>query len=132
MLKRSHQAEEMARPNDVAVTVEDTLMSLASQLEPDGGMPGKSSADRAARTIAAVLAFLSAGHTPSEGAFRSHVARLVEFLKSPLAVSERERELIGRVIQAVSAGTAPEGSWAELTDNPGGLWKAVEKALGSE
>jgi hypothetical protein len=61
-------------------TTEDVLLDLASRMDSDGGMPGKLAESRAIATIIALLAFLSQGQTPTSGAFRSHVARLVAFL----------------------------------------------------
>ena len=105
-------------------------MDLAAQLEPDGGMPGKTVSVRAGRTIAALLAFVAAGHTTTSGAFRSHVARLVEFLKSAADVSAREKQLIGRALEAVAAGKAPQGKWQVLSSAPAAPWRELEKALG--
>jgi len=67
-----------ARPRE---TDEDILLDLASRMAPDGGMPGKGRESRAISTVIALLAFLSLGHTPWDGAFRSHAARLVSFLE---------------------------------------------------
>jgi len=105
------------------------LMDLAAQLEPDGGMPGKSASARAGRTVVALLAFLAEGHTSTSGAFRSHVARLVRWLKSVTGVSNREREVIDLAIRAVEASKAPEGKWLELTARADGAWKELERAL---
>jgi hypothetical protein len=60
----------------------EVLLDLASRMDSDGGMPGKSTESRAIATVIALLAFLSQGHTPTGGTFRSHVARLTSFLKS--------------------------------------------------
>jgi Ca-activated chloride channel family protein len=116
--------------SEESVPLEDALMDLAAQLEPDGGMPGKTVSVRAGRTIAALLAFVAAGHTTTSGAFRSHVARLVEFLKSAADVSAREKQLIGRVLEAVAAGKAPQGKWQVLSSAPAAPWRELEKALG--
>jgi Ca-activated chloride channel family protein len=107
----------------------DPLMDLASELEPDGGMPGESDSARAARSVAAVLAFVAEGHTLTAGAFRSHVARLVKFLKSAGGVSDRERALIDRAIEAASSGSAPRGDWLALARAPGAKWARIEEAL---
>jgi len=104
-------------------------MDLAAQLEPDGGMPGKSISARAGRTVAAVLAFLAEGHTPTSGAFRSHMVRLVAWLQSVTGVSNREREVIDHAIRAVEAGKAPAGKWLELAARTDGGWKELERAL---
>jgi hypothetical protein len=117
-------------PREVEAEVsDDPLVELASELEPDGGMPGESDSARAARSVAAVLAFVAAGHTLTVGAFRTHVARLVAFLKSVGGVSDRERALIERAIEAASSGSAPDGDWLALARGSGAQWKRIEKAL---
>jgi len=123
-------AARMSTPSEKSPSPEDALLDLARQLEPDGGMPGKTASVRAGRTIAAVLAFVAAGHTPTVGAFRSHVARLVEFLKSAAGVSAREKQLIDRALEAVAAGKVPDGKWQSLAAAPAAPWKELEKALG--
>ena len=55
------------------------LVALAAMLEPDGGMPGDTPETRAARSIAALLAFVADGTTTYDGPFRLHVRRLVAF-----------------------------------------------------
>ena len=84
---------------------------------------------RAARTIAALLAFLAAGHTPATGAFRSHVARLVEFLKSLGGLPEMEARLIGRALDAASKGRAPKGDWLKVARGHDAGWRRIEQAL---
>ncbi len=110
-------------------TVEDTLMDLASSLEPDGGMPGWDLSKRATRSVTTMMAFVSQGHTLNGGAFRSHVARLVTYLKSVSGVSDRERAVIQLAIQAASSGCAPKAEWLELARQPATPWSTIEKAL---
>ncbi len=109
---------------------DDALLELAAALEPDGGRPGDTIAVRAARTIAALLAFLAAGHTPTAGAFRSHVARLVEFLRSAGGLSANEEQVVERALGAAKAGHAPKGDWLGLARGPVVRWRHLEKALG--
>ena len=115
----------------VGPTVEDALLDLASQLEPDGGMPGPTASERAARSIAALLAFTAAGHTATAGAFRSHVARLAEYLRSAGGVSSGEKRLIERALEAVAAGKAPGVKWLALAGAGGAHWKEIERGLGA-
>ena len=68
---------------------DEVLLELASRMESDGGMPGADVPARAIASVIALMAFVSRGHTPSAGAFRSHVARLVKFLKSLSGLSEQ-------------------------------------------
>jgi hypothetical protein len=75
------------------------------------------------------LAFVTEGHTLTSGAFRSHVARLVEFLKAAGGVSDRERALIDSAIEAASSGTAPRADWLALARARGAQWGKIEAAL---
>jgi hypothetical protein len=110
------------------MTVHDG-MSLAAALDSDGGMPGKSPEARASATLAGLLAFLAHGHTPSTGAFRSHVARMVAFLKSLRGLDTRRRQLVDRAIAAARNGHAPSGNWLELARSGGDFWQDLEKEL---
>ena len=103
-------------------------MKIASELEPDGGLPGKDISDRAARSAAALLAFVGAGHTESQGAFRLHVQRLLTFLRSLAGLPAAESELIRAVIGAAESGKAWEGKWLKLALGDRGIWPALRKA----
>jgi hypothetical protein len=72
---------EQSAPPPPAPTADDLLLALASMILPDGGMPGKSESERAAATFIALACFAAEGHTEKRGAFRSHVKRLVRYLK---------------------------------------------------
>jgi Ca-activated chloride channel family protein len=105
---------------------DDVLINLVSQLEPDGGMPGKNVAERAARSAAVLLALVAAGHTLKTGAFRSHVERLVHYLT---ALNDKIFDL---AIQAAKTGEVPPGDWlATARDSGVPLMTEVEKALKS-
>ena len=110
-------------------TPDDALLAMASALESDGGMPGKSTDARAAASVAALLAFLADGHTPSRGAFRSHVARLVRFLESLSKLDASKRRLVERALVAVRNGYAPDGDWQKLAQGGGDCWRALDKAF---
>jgi hypothetical protein len=116
-------------PTDVrsAESSDDILMALASQLEPDGGMPGKDISERAARSVTMLLAFVAAGQTVSSGPFRSHVGRLVEFLK--LARDVPDRKIIEVAISAAATGKVPAGDWLALARESAIGWGRVEKEL---
>ncbi len=75
-------------------------MELAAKLEPDGGMPGRDVSARAKASAEAVLKFVEAGHTLTEGAFRAHVARMVSFLKSLKGLSKKDQDLVEKAIKA--------------------------------
>jgi hypothetical protein len=78
---------------------EDTLLDLAARMEPDGGMPGATIVERVNNTIAALRAFVAQGHTMTSGVFRSHVARLVEYLESLGGLSAQDQERVREAIQ---------------------------------
>jgi hypothetical protein len=111
------------------VTAEDTLLDLASRMDSDGGMPGKNHESRAIASTIALLAFLSQGHTATEGAFRSHVARLVSFLKSLTGLSSQRHEIVAAVIELARKGTAPTGDWITLARSSGNHWEEVERSV---
>jgi Ca-activated chloride channel homolog len=113
------------RAEDKSETAEDILIEIASQLEPDGGMPGRDREQRATKSIAVLYAMISHGHTARVGAFRSHVARLVEFLKSFENLNEREKMIVERTIEAASNGHAPAGNWLKIAQRKVVSWDEV-------
>jgi hypothetical protein len=117
---------DTARLGDAA---EDILLALASRMDSDGGMPGKNHESRASATVIALLAFLSQGHTLTRGAFRSHVARLVSFLKSVTGLSSHQQRIVAAIIELAQKGTAPTGEWIALAHTTGNHWKEVERVV---
>jgi len=111
-----------------ATASKDALIELAAMLEPDGGLPGKTYAIRVNRTIAAVFAFVAAGHTLTRGAFRAHVVRLVNFLRSLSISADSDVRLIQKAIQAASSGKAPAGPWLDVVHDVT-QWERVGSAL---
>lgn len=85
---------------------------------------------RASASTAALLAFLANGHTPTSGAFRSHVARLVQFLESLSGLDGSKRRLVELALVAARNGQAPEGDWLKLAQSGGDCWRALARALG--
>ena len=81
---------------------------------------------RASATIVALLAFLSQGHTATNGVFRSHVARLVGFLKSLTGLSPNHQQLLAIV---VSLNSAPPGDWLNLTKTSSDHWKEIARTI---
>jgi hypothetical protein len=125
------------------------LMALASTLEPDGGMPGKTDEERLLATVLALLQFLDAGHSVSGGAFRAHVKRLVEFLEAwlkreaarpgkpaegsgrPAAGPEEAKlrvDVVKQVVERGRSGRALAGDWSKRKPEPE-VWKDLEEAL---
>jgi Ca-activated chloride channel family protein len=109
-------------------SADDILLDLASRMDSDGGMPGRDNESRAIATVVALLAFLSQGHTAEEGVFRSHVARLVLFLKSLTGLSSHHRRTVDAVIEMARKGKAPAGEWIALAHTSGNHWRKVEQA----
>jgi hypothetical protein len=128
VIPNSHQryGDEASAPP--ARTETDDLITIASELEPDGGLPGKNTSDRAARTAAVLLAFVAAGQSENEGAFRLHVHRMMAFLRSAAGLSTAENDVIRAVLQAASSGTPWEGDWVEVARGRWGVWRALRKA----
>jgi len=108
---------------------DDDLVALAGMLEPDGGMPGGSSAVRAGRTIAAVFAFVRAGNTLAAGIFRMHLKRLTRYLQTISPTSDAARKALALALSAASTGGGPEGDWPVLAMASGTEWEKIEAAL---
>lgn len=122
------------------------LIALASSLEPDGGMAGKTDEERVLATILALLQFVDAGHSVSAGAFRAHVKRLVEFLEAWLkreAARTTERsgkpaegteeaklraDVVKQVVERGRSGRALRGDWSKPKPEPA-LWAELAAAL---
>jgi hypothetical protein len=102
---------------------EDQLLVLAAQMESDGGMPGADAESRAGASLVALLAFVAAGHTATTGAFRSHVSRLVKYLRSVEGLSDAHRKLLAALLDGVERGVAPQGNWLKNSQDP---WAALE------
>ena len=85
---------------------QDHLLVWAAQLQPDGGLPGKSDEDRCWRSVVLLAAFLVSGSTANRGPFRLHIQRLAAFLKSALpgvAPAER-RQWVEQILARAEAG----------------------------
>ena len=82
-------------------------------------MPGSTPTARAARSTAAVFAFVNEGYTVSTGAFRSHVMRLVGFLQSFTGLSSDEEAWVDLAIEVACSGQKTPGRWLEQTRRAG-------------
>ncbi len=100
------------------------LIEVALVIEPDGGMPGEAPEQRTIASLLALLSFLAEGHTPTDGAFREHVRRLVAYLE---ALPEKN-ETVVRVLELAKAGQTLPGNWIE-TEPGAAAWNAIEAAL---
>jgi hypothetical protein len=129
LFRRGPVGERSGNAVRPAPTPEEKLLELASQMDPDGGMPGKNREARANATVLALLAFSSNGHTPTRGAFRSHVTRLVSFLQSLTGLAGDQQAIVDAVIEMAAKGTAPAGEWITLAHTSGMHWKEVERVV---
>lgn len=127
--RRKTPAMHSAETAGATGAAEDVLLDLASRLDSDGGIPGKNREERASASVMAVLAFLSQGHTLTGGAFRSHVARLVSFLKSVTGLSSPQQRIVAAVIELAQKGRAPAGEWITVAQAAGNHWKEVERVV---
>ena len=66
---------------------DDLLLELAMRLEPDGGMPSRSDEERLAASLLALVFFAANGHSENQGAFRTHVQKLVGYLRNTSLVA---------------------------------------------
>lgn len=107
----------------------DPLFDLASSIEDDGGMPGENTEARVRRTVLALLYLLQEGHSASQGAFRSHVQRLIGFLEAKCAsLDATHRRLAEEVITAVRNRKARPGDWAALWTRSSISWRDLGSA----
>ncbi len=108
---------------------DDSLLELASDMDSDGGMPGSNLEARALASTFALLAFVANGHSSTEGAFRSHVARLLHFLEQLIALDPEKRKIVERALMAARQGQAPKGDWLRLARSSDDRWNALAKTL---
>ena len=100
----------------------DRLLEIASTLASDGGVPGGEAVDRALKTASALMLLLSEGHTPTDGAFRAHVERMVRFLEMLSGLPGDRRAVVDRVVEFARAGRRPKRSETST-------WGDVEEAI---
>jgi Ca-activated chloride channel family protein len=110
------QVPEISFELEIPLGPEDMLLDLAQQLEPDGGMPGKNDFERVVRSLVAVLAFLIEGHTATDGAFRTHVQRLMHFLETSAfhSLDTQQRRTLNDALGWIKKGTAPPWKLGDL------------------
>ncbi len=113
--------EELLSAMDVG---DDGLLRLASCLEPDGGLSGKSDEERAQATVLALLRFLAEGHSAKAGAFRAHVKRMIKFLER----SGFQNDVVKEVVTRAKKDRPLAGDWEKLQPGPD-LWAEIRKAL---
>jgi Ca-activated chloride channel family protein len=94
------------------ITNDDILMDLACRLQPDGGLPGKDDQERLLHSLVLLAVLLSAGHTPRQGALRTHVARLVAYLESLRAGPHANA--VQALLDCAGSGTPLPGDWWPL------------------
>src|SRR5437879_10584911 len=69
--------------------------------------------ERLSLTLVALLCFLAEGHTVHSGTFRSHVERLLTFVKNyPTAkLADDRRKILSATIALVESGRSLPGNW---------------------
>jgi len=117
LLHRAAPQPPIAVPQTPApvLSADDVLMSLAGMLEPDGGMPGKTSQIRIAHSLAALLCFVSQGSASGSGPFRVHIARLLNYL-SPALLRQLDSAIaqdVSRVLEKIASAKSRSGDWLE-------------------
>ena len=95
--------------------------------------------ERLSLTLVALLCFLAEGHTAQSGTFKSHVERLLTFVKNyPTAkLADDRRKVLSAIITLVESGRSLPGNWlstapAFLEKRPppiGELWKRLQAEL---
>ena len=137
---RSFQAKQQKLFESAQLELpEDLLLELASRLEPDGGIRGGNDDDRLTVALVALLCFLAEGYTAQSGTFRSHVDRLLTFVKNyPTAtLPDERRKILSEIIALVEGARCLPGNWfltakAFLEKRPppsGELWKQIQDKL---
>ncbi len=110
----------------------DRLMDLSIRIEPDGGMPGEKEEERILVSLLLLLAFLANGDDLRSGAFRSHVARLVDFLERelPAGLPEEKLRVAKETLRRVRERKPAAGPWMDLAEGmlPEKAHRPVEEA----
>jgi Ca-activated chloride channel homolog len=99
-----------AAPSETGGTA-DLLLDLARRLQADGGLPGHDEQERVWASLIAVLCFTAEGHTSTQGAFRSHVARLIGFLEARAG-----DPLVRQALDRAKHGATVPGDWPALAE----------------
>lgn len=111
----------------MAIPPSDTLMALARDLEPDGGMPGGSDEARVLHSLCALLAFRYAHSTAADGPFRGHIKKLTRYLQRqcPALPQPDLRQICAEVVASLQSEVAPlppawtAEQWAERAHGSG-------------
>jgi hypothetical protein len=69
------------------------------------------------------------GHTARSGAFRSHVVRLISFLKSVSGLRADRLQLVNSVLELIEEGSLPTGDWVKFAGKPEVEWDEMEAAM---
>lgn len=120
---------------------QDVLVAVAGLLEPDGGLPGNSLAQRITSSLAVLLFLLAEGHSASRGSLRKHVAKLVHFLETQdlQSLGADHCAIATRAMRAMQQHKFVESDWlphAETFLHSGEIdrvrfWRELENAIPS-
>ncbi len=109
---------------------EDIQTRIAAMLKSDGGMPGATSEERLANSLAALACLTAGGNTTNNGPFRAHMKKLTDFLQHadwsiiPKKYAAKARAFFDRLQNEVS----PDDAWRDVSiwiDHPGKVWKML-------
>jgi hypothetical protein len=127
-----------AAPDDVS----DALVGAMALIEADGGLPGNSPEERAAATLALLLALCGEGHSPKHGPFALHMRRMVAFVRSIDAstLGQEQQDLVRAAIDVLDGkGESAAFSHEEVAriTQPGGMtpaeaWEWIRRTLGAD
>lgn len=109
----------------------DQLFDLLGRLEPDGGLPGRTTERRILASLFLLLRLLEEGGAPETSRYRVHIERIIEFLRSATeALAPYHRRLIEAALGLIERGGTLEGEWT-LSENfsTSTAWSRLKEAL---
>ena len=99
------------------VVSEDILLSIASEIMPDGGLPGRDQDYRFVATLMAFLAFYELERKASAPSpFVVHMQKLKEFLlhANRSGLEPDHERILEQTLAKVNAGEPVDGHWKEI------------------
>lgn len=100
----------------------DKIYDIASQIEPDGGLPGNSEEERIMKTIEALFEFIESGSNSNSGPLKLHIQKIVEFLKNFV----KRYKIIYKVIDVAELKIPLPKSWKNVKVGKN-FWIELEK-----
>ncbi|MGC8743369.1 MAG: VIT and vWA domain-containing protein [Verrucomicrobiia bacterium] len=109
------------RPCKKELTSDDHIYDLVSQIEPDGGMPGKNEEERIENTILGLFKILDSGSYADFGVLRLHVRKMVRFLRQ----YEAKYPIISQIIQIAESNRSLPRGWKNIKKGKR-LWEQLK------